>query len=167
MNLLLKHIKWHSKVKIIFLVKLALIDITSAFESWASAPQLEVAPTVLQPGFCWSSYPEGWLADHWDTSPLCSHLKEFLAHSLAPGILNGKGIAFGPCTRVAIFLYTFLIIKGRNSCIKSPLLPQHRSRMELGKKKGSKEQRAQGRRWGQFQKCVSMHFCLLSWGYNE
>lgn len=63
MNLLLKHIKWHSKVKIIFLAKLALIDITSAFESWASAPQLAVAPTVLQPGFCWSSYPEGWVAD--------------------------------------------------------------------------------------------------------
>jgi len=52
MNHVLKHIKGHPKVKIIFLVKLALIDVTSAFESWASALQLAVSPSILQPGFC-------------------------------------------------------------------------------------------------------------------
>lgn len=36
MNHVLKHIKWHSKVKIIFLVQLASTDVTSAFEFWAS-----------------------------------------------------------------------------------------------------------------------------------
>lgn len=150
MNHVLKHIKWHSKVKIIFLVQLASTDVTSAFESWASAPHLAVAPAILQPGFCWSSYPEGWVANHSDTSPLSSHLKEFLAPSLVPGILKGKGTAFGPCTRVDIFLYIFLVIRGRNSGLRSPLLSQHKSKIELGKKKGSEEQRAQRGRWGQF-----------------
>ena len=149
MNHVLKHIKWHPKVKIIFLVKLALIDVTSAFESWASTLQLcgisnhPAARSLLK------QLPQGMSGRPLRHLSSVFSPKEFLAHSVVPGILKDKGIAFGPCTRVDIFLYIFLVIRGRNSGIRSHLLSQHKSKMELGKKKGSEEQRAQ-RRWGRF-----------------
>ena len=138
MNHVLKHIKWHPKVKIIFLVKLALIDVTSAFESWASTLQLAVSPTILQPGFCWSSYPKGWVADHSDTSPLCFHLKSSWLIPLYQESSKAKELPLAP-VRELIFSSTFSLSSEEEIQAKKP------SPLTAQIKNGIREEK---RKWG-------------------
>lgn len=149
----LRYKKWHSKVKIIFLFKLALIYVMSALESWPQLLSLKQrqesssGPKQLPMG--------GWAADCSCTSLRgSSKLKEPMVHPLIPEILKGIGIA--PWSLYKGWFFPYVI--RRSSGLKSSHPLHHKSKSKYEKKKKSEEQRER-LRLGR----LPFVLCILKW----